>query len=106
MFLRTQLLLFITCFFSLSAAAQLSDTHLASTEFPSTQLPEIQVNPKAFSFNPSQSFNSDFYVQSNLEFTLLHELAHAVIELHDIPVLGGQEQAADQIALMLSLIHI
>ena len=40
-------------------------------------------------------------MQSNLEFTLLHELAHAVIELNDIPVLGGQEKAADQVALML-----
>jgi hypothetical protein len=54
-------------------------------------------------FNPSQAFDTDFYVESNLEFTLLHELAHAVIELHDIPVLGGQEQAADQVALMLLL---
>ena len=53
------------------------------------------------SFDPERAFHQDFYVQSNLEFTLLHELAHAVIELNDIPVLGGQEQAADQIALML-----
>jgi hypothetical protein len=53
------------------------------------------------SFDPARAFQPDFYVQSNLEFTLLHELAHAVIELNDIPILGGQEQAADQIALML-----
>jgi hypothetical protein len=53
------------------------------------------------SFDPARAFQQEFYVQSNLEFTLLHELAHAVIELNDIPVLGGQEQAADQIALML-----
>ncbi|CCK75330.1 conserved hypothetical protein [Oleispira antarctica RB-8] len=52
-------------------------------------------------FDPARAFQQDFYVQSNLEFTLLHELAHAVIELNDIPILGGQEQAADQIALML-----
>lgn len=52
-------------------------------------------------FDPAKAFQQDFYVQSNLEFTLLHELAHAVIELNDIPVLGGQEQAADQVALML-----
>lgn len=53
------------------------------------------------SFNYTRAFQRDFYVQSNLEFTLLHELAHAVIELNNIPVLGGQEQAADQVALML-----
>ncbi len=52
-------------------------------------------------FNPTQAFQQDFYVQSNLEFTLLHELSHAIIELNDIPILGGQEQAADQVALML-----
>jgi len=52
-------------------------------------------------FDHSSAFHQDFYVQSNLEFTLLHELAHAVIDLNDIPVLGGQEQAADQVALML-----
>jgi hypothetical protein len=55
----------------------------------------------AVSFYPEKAFQQDFYVQSNLEFTLLHELAHAVIDLNNIPVLGGQEQAADQVALML-----
>jgi hypothetical protein len=55
----------------------------------------------ATSFDPARAFHRDFYVQSNLEFTLLHELAHAVIDLNDIPVLGGKEQAADQVALML-----
>lgn len=58
-------------------------------------------SPDVTSFDSTRAFEHDFYVQSNLEFTLLHELAHAVIELNDIPVLGGQEQAADQIALML-----
>ena len=60
-------------------------------------------SPKSVSFDPALAFQRDFYTQSNLEFTLLHELAHAVIELNDIPVLGGQEQAADQVALMLLL---
>lgn len=60
-------------------------------------------SPKPISFDPAMAFQRDFYTQSNLEFTILHELAHAVIELNDIPVLGGQEQAADQVALMLLL---
>lgn len=60
-------------------------------------------SPTSVSFDPALAFQRDFYTQSNLEFTLLHELAHAVIELNDIPVLGGQEQAADQVALMLLL---
>jgi hypothetical protein len=58
-------------------------------------------SPSDVTFDHSRAFHQDFYVQSNLEFTLLHELAHAVIDLNDIPVLGGQEQAADQVALML-----
>jgi hypothetical protein len=58
-------------------------------------------SPSNITFDPAKAFHQDFYVQSNLEFTLLHELAHAVIELNDIPVLGGQEQAADQVAIML-----
>lgn len=49
------------------------------------------------------AYDSRFYVETNLEFTLLHELAHAVIELNDIPVLGGHEKAADQIAIMLMI---
>lgn len=59
---------------------------------------------KSASFDPAMAFQQNFYTQSNLEFTLLHELAHAVIDLNDIPVLGGQEQAADQIALMLLIL--
>lgn len=59
--------------------------------------------PNSVPFDATLAFQRDFYTQSNLEFTLLHELAHAVIELNDIPVLGGQEQAADQVALMLLL---
>ena len=81
MFLSPKLIVFIVCLTNLSILTQADD----------------------FSFNPSQSFDPDFFIESNLEFTLLHELAHAVIELYDIPVLGGQEQAADQVALMLLL---
>ncbi|REL36346.1 DUF4344 domain-containing metallopeptidase [Thalassotalea euphylliae] len=46
-----------------------------------------------------------FYVESNLEFALLHELAHAIIELNNIPVLGGREKAADQIATMFMMLN-
>lgn len=55
------------------------------------------------SFRPSSAYKTDFFVESNLEFTLLHELSHAVIEMNDVPVLGGNERAADQIAIMLMI---
>lgn len=54
-------------------------------------------------YRPSLAYDSQFFVESNLEFTLLHELSHAVIELNNIPVLGGNERAADQIAIMLMI---
>ncbi len=38
------------------------------------------------------------FVLGNIVFALLHEFAHAVIEEHDIPVLGNSEDAADTLA--------
>lgn len=55
-------------------------------------------------FHPDKGYDSSFYIDSNLEFTLLHELAYAVIDINHVPVLGGQESAADQIAIMLMII--
>jgi len=57
----------------------------------------------SLNFRPSSAYDTRFFVESNLEFTLLHELSHAVIELNQIPVLGGHERAADQIAIMLMI---
>ncbi|REL27819.1 hypothetical protein DXX93_15470 [Thalassotalea euphylliae] len=73
-----------------------------------------QVTEKAENITPStfsnltldSAFNTPhFYVESNLEFALLHELAHAIIELNNIPVLGGREKAADQIATMFMMLN-
>jgi hypothetical protein len=55
-------------------------------------------------FQPERAYEEKYYIESNLEFTLLHELGHAVIDIHKIPVLGGQEKAADQFAVMLMII--
>jgi hypothetical protein len=38
------------------------------------------------------------YYDSNLIFTLNHEIAHALIDNYDLPVLGKEEDAADQLA--------
>jgi len=54
-------------------------------------------------FHPEKVYERIFYIDSNLEFTLLHELAHAVIDINHVPVLGGQENAADQIAILLMI---
>lgn len=44
------------------------------------------------------------FVLGNLEFSLIHELAHIAIRELEIPILGSEEQAADYIAAM-SLIN-
>lgn len=38
---------------------------------------------------------------NNIRFVLFHEAAHAVIHLLDLPVTGGSENAADQLAFFL-----
>ena len=56
-------------------------------------------------FQPDRAYQEKYYIESNLEFTLLHELGYAVIDIHKIPVLGGQEKAADQFAAMLMIVY-
>lgn len=41
------------------------------------------------------------FVQGNIEFILLHELAHVVISDFDIPIIGAEENAADYIATIV-----
>ena len=41
------------------------------------------------------------FVQGNIEFILLHELAHVVISDFDIPIIGTEESAADYIATVV-----
>lgn len=45
----------------------------------------------------------DLFVTANVQFTLCHELTHALIATFDIPVLGREEAAADQIATLCVL---
>lgn len=47
------------------------------------------------------SARADF-VLSNLRMTLYHEMAHAVIDQHEIPLHGPEETAADTFALVLA----
>ncbi|HAD08356.1 MAG TPA: hypothetical protein DCF62_02635 [Porticoccaceae bacterium] len=45
----------------------------------------------------------NFFLLANLEFTLLHEFSHMLIEELKLPVLGMEEDAADRIALVTML---
>ncbi|MFW2405613.1 MAG: DUF4344 domain-containing metallopeptidase [Gammaproteobacteria bacterium] len=51
---------------------------------------------------PGDDFRSrESFILGNLEFALLHEIAHILIAEFDIPVLGPEEQAADYIAITM-----
>lgn len=41
----------------------------------------------------------ELFVHANVEFTLLHELAHMFFDLYEVPLLGSEENAADRVAL-------
>lgn len=45
----------------------------------------------------------DLFVTANIQFTLCHELTHALISTFDVPVLGREEDAADQISALCFL---
>ena len=47
--------------------------------------------------------HQDLFVTANVQFTLCHELTHALISTFDIPILGREEAAADQIATLCVL---
>lgn len=47
--------------------------------------------------------HQDLFVAANVQFTLCHELTHALISTFDIPVLGREEAAADQISTLCVL---
>ncbi len=45
------------------------------------------------------------FVLANVEFTLLHEIGHAVIHQFPIPLFGQEEDAADQFATTFMILH-
>lgn len=69
--------------------------------------------PYAFLQEVTDRFNSDRYGSEGVDVetalddvlmhTLLHELAHALIEMYDLPVLGKEEDASDSLANVLLL---
>jgi len=53
--------------------------------------------------NEKADTHRDLFVIANIQFTLCHELTHALISTFDVPVLGREEDAADQIAAICFL---
>jgi len=46
----------------------------------------------------------DLFIVANTQFTVLHEVGHVVLSGDDLPFLGGEEQAADQLAAVALLL--
>lgn len=48
----------------------------------------------------------ELFVHANVEFTLLHELAHMFFDLYEVPLLGSEENAADRVAIAAILNNV
>ncbi|WP_052108270.1 DUF4344 domain-containing metallopeptidase [Aerolutibacter daejeonensis] len=62
------------------------------------------LNKQAEAMKAAGSLQEEFphqYVLANLRFILLHETGHALIRLLDLPTTGREEDAVDQLAVML-----
>lgn len=46
----------------------------------------------------------EFFVVANTQFTVLHEVGHVMLTEVDLPFLGGEEQASDQLAAVALLL--
>lgn len=82
--------------------AVLTLTMLSSAIVPSSKAPGDCSD--ALAENPPAARGTDvgsleFYVLANTQFTLLHELGHALIHTLKLPVLGREEDAADTLAI-------
>ncbi|MBU2559614.1 DUF4344 domain-containing metallopeptidase [archaeon] len=51
-------------------------------------------------FYEDETLRAD-YITANMFFALNHEIAHAMIDIYDLPVVGMEEDAADQLATLI-----
>jgi len=59
-----------------------------------------EITPQAQANDSSRRSNTIQFVAGNVEYLLVHELAHVVITEKDIPVIGPREYAADYLATL------
>ncbi len=61
--------------------------------------PATATEPRAVHLSPAEREEMlKLFVLANVEFTILHEFGHALIHQFSLPVLGQEEDAADQMA--------
>lgn len=78
----------------------LFDSSINSVLIPYSFLDEVKLRFKRAKYSQSGVSVLDASLDSVMH-TLFHELAHALIFMHDIPVLGKEEDAADGLANIL-----
>lgn len=60
--------------------------------------PAKALAPPRFEPTPENIALRDDFIRGNVNFTLLHEIGHLLVWAYDLPVLGREEDAADQFA--------
>ncbi len=69
-----------------------------------TSAPGAAIDDQAAGRDPIElSRTAAIFALGNMEYVLLHELAHALIHDFDIPILGREEDAADTLATLVLL---
>ena len=62
------------------------------------------VPPPARAFDPNEHFEEiSLYLIGNITFTLYHEIGHAMVEVLQLPILGREEDAVDNLATILMI---
>ena len=59
--------------------------------------------PGALALSPEQREEVQTFVTGNVVFTLFHEAGHALIHMLELPTLGREEDAADNLATLLMI---
>jgi Putative metallopeptidase len=59
--------------------------------------------PWSFVESSRRQLDGDAPLRDAMVFTLYHELTHGLIDLLDVPVVGGEERAADSFAAILAI---
>jgi hypothetical protein len=99
------LLLFCVLFTGASASAQ-SPPQTGSLQARMDEVAEgLGDNPRLKKMSLQQRKNIVEFISGNMLFAMLHELAHTAIADLDLPVLGREEDAADNFAV-LRLLHV
>jgi hypothetical protein len=88
-------------FLALAAATAMACN--ASKPAPQPKVNDDEEAKRAFWAKPENLARLERYVDANVHFTMLHEAAHYLFRVLDVPVAGREEDAADRFAVAAML---